>query len=188
VTISSRRLLIAPLLLAAVLAAGCGRAADSRAGAPAPKVNACELFTEEDAQGVAGDTLALMSSTLDDARGRNPLECIYNSGNLEQPRILSLLIRQHRNADEARSLQESSRSTLSSMSGGQVQDVPGLGDGAVWVGGRIQQLHVLAGSQQLIITVQSPDGTDQLPKARQIATRSLERLKTAAAAQQKKRR
>ena len=35
------------------------------------------------------------------------------------------------------------------------------------------------GNLQLIITVQSPDGTDQLDNARQIATRVLERLKTA---------
>ena len=36
----------------------------------------------------------------------------------------------------------------------------------------------MTGNLQLIITVQSPDGTDQLDKARQIATRVLERLKT----------
>jgi len=64
------------------------------------------------------------------------------------------------------------------MSAGKLQDVRGLGDAALWVGGRIQQLHVVTGNLQLIITVQSPDGTDQLDKARQIATRVLERLKT----------
>ena len=69
------------------------------------------------------------------------------------------------------------RAALSAISGGKVQDVPGLGDGALWVGGRIQQLHVLAGGRQLIITVQGPDGTDQLPKARQAAVKVLERLK-----------
>jgi len=45
---------------------------------------------------------------------------------------------------------------------------------------------VLAGSQQLVITVQSPDGTDQLPRARQIATRALERLRAAAQNPKKK--
>ena len=57
-----------------------------------------------------------------------------------------------------------------------MQEIPGLGDGALWVGSRIQQLHVVAGSRQFVITVQSPDGTDQLPKARQIAVKVLERL------------
>jgi hypothetical protein len=172
----SSRLLIAPLLLSALLA-GCG-GADSKPGAPL-NVDACQLFTEQDAQSIAGDTLAAMSSTLDEAKGRNPLECIYNSGSLEQPRILSLLIRPQRSASAAKDFLESSRSALSSMSGGKVQDVSGLGNGALWVGGRIQQLHVVTGNLQLIITAQSPDGTDQLDRARQIATRVLERLKTA---------
>jgi hypothetical protein len=177
---TSFRLLIAPLLLAAALSAslaGCRGGFDSKASEPL-NVDACQLFTEQDAQAIAGETLAAMSSTLDEAKGRNPLECIYNSGSLEQPRILSLLIRPHRSASGARDFLESSRSALSSMSAGKVQDVRGLGDAALWVGGRIQQLHVAAGSLQLIITVQSPDGTDQLDRARQVATRVLERLKT----------
>jgi hypothetical protein len=180
---SSRRLLIAPFLFSALLTtliAGCGRSPDSGAAAgPALKVDACQLFTDKDAQAIAGDTLASMSSTLDEAQGRNPLECIYNSGTLDQPRILSLLIRPHRGASGGKDFLESSRSSLISMSGGKVQDVPGLGDGALWVGGRLQQLHVATGSLQLIITVQSPDGSDQLPRARQIATLALERLKSA---------
>ncbi|HTG36828.1 MAG TPA: hypothetical protein VLB76_28255 [Thermoanaerobaculia bacterium] len=175
---SSRRLLIAPFLLSTLLIVGCGRSSDSDAPAgPALKVDACQLFTDKDAQAIAGDTLAGMSSTLDEAQGRNPLECIYNSGTLDQPRILSLLIRPHRGT--AKDFLESSRSSLSSMSGGKVQDVPGLGDSALWVGGRLQQLHVATGNLQLIITVHSLDGTDQLPKARQIATLALERLKSA---------
>jgi hypothetical protein len=177
---TSSRLLIAPFLLAAALSAslaGCG-GVDFNPLVPL-NVDACQLFTEEDAQAIAGETLAAMSSTMDEAKGRNPLECIYNSGSLDQPRILSLLIRPHRSASAARDFLESSRSALSSMSAGKVQDVRGLGDAALWVGGRIQQLHVATGNLQLIITVQSPDGTDQLDRARQIATRVLERLKTA---------
>jgi hypothetical protein len=178
-TSSIRRLSVASLLAAALLGGGCGSQTDSKPGEPTAKVDACQLFTYEDAQTVAGETLASMSSTLDEAVGRSPLQCIYNSGSLDQPRILSLLIREHRNPDAAKRLQESSRSSLSSMSGGKVQDVPGLGEGAVWVGGRIQQLHVLSGSRQFIITVQSPDGTDQLALARDIANRVLAKQKAA---------
>lgn len=169
---STRRLFLAPLLLAAALAAGCGGSESETAKTEAqePPLDACALFTYEDAQAIAGETLAAMSSTLDDARGRDPGQCIYNSGTLAQPRILSLLIRQHRDADRAKRFQDSSRSSLRSMSGAEVQDVPGLGDGALWVGGRIQQLHIVKGDRQLIITVQSPDGTtDQLPQARRVA-------------------
>jgi len=166
------------LLLAAALAMSCGSSSDSKsAGRPAAKLDACTLFTYDDAKAVAGESLASMASTLDQAVGRDPSECIYNSGTIEQPRILSLLIRYHRSPEAAKRLMESSRSTFSTLSGGRIQDVPGLGDGALWVGGRIQQLHVLAGSRELVITVQSPDGTDQLPKARQAAVKVLERLK-----------
>ena len=180
---SPRRFSIAPLLLAAALAAGCGgsETETAKAKAEAPPLDACTLFTYEDAQAIAGEALAAMSSTLDDARGRDPGQCIYNSGTLEQPRILSLVIRQHRDGDRAKRFLESSRSSLSSMAGGSVQDVPGLGDAALWVGGRIQQLHLVKGDRQFIITVQSPDGTDQLPQARQVAEKVLGKLPTRAA-------
>ncbi len=145
---------------------------------PPLKVDACTLFTDADATAIAGESIAAMSSTLDEARGRDPGQCIYNSGNLEQPRILSLLIRQHRSPTTAKRTLEASRSTFTTMSvtKGHVQDVPGLGDGALWVGGSLQQLHVLRGAVELVITVQSPDGTEQLKPARQIAEKVLERL------------
>lgn len=180
---SPRRFFLAPLLLAATLAAACGgsESETAKTEAQAPPLDACTLFTYEDAETVAGETLAAMSSTLDDARGRDPGQCIYNSGTLDQPRILSLLIRQHRNADRAKRFQDSSRSSLRAMSGADVQDVPGLGDGALWVGGRIQQLHIVKGDRQFVITVQSPDGTDQLPQARRIAEKVLGKLPARAA-------
>jgi hypothetical protein len=166
----STTLLMLPLLLAGL--AAC------RSEKPVPplKVDACTLFTEQDAREVAGDTIAAMASTLDEAVGRDPGQCIYNSGTLEQPRILSLLIRQFPTRESAKRVHENSPSTLASMSGGQVQDVPGLGEGALWVGGRLQQLHVLRGAVHLVITVQSPDGTDQLKPARAIAEKALARL------------
>ncbi|HEV7509036.1 MAG TPA: hypothetical protein VGS07_29440 [Thermoanaerobaculia bacterium] len=163
-----------PLLVMLAALAAC----QSEKASPPLKVDACTLFTEADATAIAGESIAAMSSTLDEARGRDPGQCIYNSGNLEQPRILSLLIRQHRNPTTAKRTLEASRSTFTTMTvtKGHVQDVPGLGDGALWVGGSLQQLHVLRGAVELVITVQSPDGTDQLKPARQIGEKVLERL------------
>jgi hypothetical protein len=177
VTTPFRRSMTIPLMLLAVLA--CGR---SEKPVPPLKVDACTLFTEEDVRAIAGESVAAMASTLDEAQGRDPGQCIYNSGNLEQPRILSLLIRQHPSLESAKRVQEASRSTFETMTGGKVQDVPGLGDGALWVGGRLQQLHVLRGAVQLVITVQSPDGTDQLKPAREIAEKALARLNKTAKA------
>lgn len=182
----SRRLRIPSFLLAAMtaMALGCGGSADTskepdKANAQAKTpLDACELFTYEDARAIAGESLAAMASTLDEARGRDPGQCIYNSGTIEEPRILSLLIRQHRSPESAQRILKSSRSTFSTMSGGKVQDVPGLGDGALWVGARIQQLHVLRGDTVLVITVQSADGTDQIQNARQLAEKILSRLQS----------
>src|SRR5262245_43525401 len=162
-------------LLLCVALAGCG--GSSQPSAPAARLDACTLFTYEDAEAAAGESLGTMASTLDEAVGRDPSECLYNSGTETQPRILSLLIRYHRSPEAAKRILNSGRSTFNSLSGGQTREIPDLGDGALWVGGRIQQLHVAAGSRELVITVQSPDGTDQLPKARQIAVKVLERLK-----------
>ena len=164
------------MLLTLPLLAGFAACGPSEKPIPPLKVDACTLFTEEDARAVAGESLAAMASTMDEAQGRDPGQCIYNSGSLEQPRILSLLVRQFPTAGAAKGVLESGRSTFSSMTGGKVQDVPGLGDGALWVGGRLQQLHVLRGPVQLVITVQSPDGTDQLKQAREIAEKALARL------------
>ncbi|HSK77250.1 MAG TPA: hypothetical protein VLQ45_12410 [Thermoanaerobaculia bacterium] len=175
----SPRLRLVPCLLAFALAAGCSPSPDSPQPAETPaaaQIDACTLFTWEDAQAIANEAVGAMSSTLDDARGRDPGQCVYNAGTLDQPRILSLLLRQFPSAASAQRVLASSRSTFDSMSGGKVQEVPGLGDGALWVGGRIQQLHVVRGSTQLVITAQSPDGTDQLAVARQIADRAIARL------------
>jgi hypothetical protein len=172
-----RRLFALSLLFLGALAVGCGGGPDDEPVPAGPPLDACALFTFDDARAVAGETIAPMASTFDEARGRNPGECIYNSGTLDQPRILSLLIRPQVSVARAKRLQESSRSSLRAMSRGKLQDVAGLGDGAFWVGGQLQQLHMRQGHRQLIITVQSPDGTDQLPQARQIAAKVLARLK-----------
>lgn len=178
---TARRRLPAPsllsLLVLAALAAGCGGGPDDQPVPAGPPLDACALFTFDDARAVAGETIAPMASTFDEAKGRNPGECIYNSGTLDQPRILSLLIRPQTTVGRAKRLHESTRSSLSTMSRGKLQDVPGLGDGAFWVGGQLQQLHMRKGHRLFVITVQSPDGTDQLPRARQIAVKALERLK-----------
>jgi hypothetical protein len=172
---SPDRRLWTALLLAAALA-GCGSPSDAPTAQETPEVqiDACQLFTPEDAKAVAGTTVSWLSSTLDDAQGRDPLQCAYNAGTAENPRILSLLVRRFRSPEAAARTQKSSRSALQNLSRGQLRDVPGLGEGAQWVAGRVQQLHVLKGDVQLVITVQGPG--DQLPGAREVAATALARL------------
>ena len=174
---SARRLLAPSFLFLAALAAGCGGGPEDQPVPEGPPLDACALFTFDDARAVAGETIAPMASTFDEAKGRNPGECNYSSGTVEQPRVLSLQIRPQRSVARAKRLQESTRSSLNTMARGKLQDVPGLGDGAFWVGGQLQQLHLRKGHRLFVITVQSPDGTDQLPRARQIAVKVMGRLK-----------
>lgn len=171
-------------LLAAGLLAGCGGASDSESQAeetPAAPINACALLTFDEAQAIAGEPVAGLSSTLDDARGRDPRQCVYNAGTLEAPRILGIEVRQSPSARVAKRTFEASKSYLDNLAGGKLVEVPGLGEGAVWVGARIQQLHVLQGDAILIITSQGQPGKD-LEAAKKIAAQAVERMATGTAA------
>lgn len=179
------RSLLAVLLTVALSACGskepaAEEPAAQEAAAPAAQVDACELFTQEDAQAIAGESVSFMSSTLEDARGRDPLQCAYNAGNTDNPRILSLLLRRpHESAEQAAGIHEATRSSLEKMTRGDLQPVPGLGDDAFWAGGNLQQLHVLSGRHRFIATALLGEGADSHAAARRIADVVLARLKEA---------
>jgi hypothetical protein len=170
-----------PLVLgAALLLAACGQPAGSGSGkgqgasaAPASPIDACALMPPEDVRKLTGDVSGSLSSTLDDAVGRDPSQCVYTLGSDLPPKVISLQVRQAENAERAAKLHRAAESGLASLAGG-TQPVPGLGDGAFWVGGKLDQLHVLAGNRQLIFTVQ----IDQDPEraARELAVKALQRL------------
>jgi len=160
------------------LLAGCGTASDSREtnALHAPEqLDACALFPFAEAQELAGASIAPLSSTYEDAAGsRNLKQCAYNAGTIEHPLLVSLEVRPAQSVRAAERRQDSSRSFLGTLSKGQVQDVPGVGDAALWAGGGIDQLHVRQGAVQLVVTMQS--GTDPLAAARQVAQRTFTRL------------
>jgi hypothetical protein len=169
-----------PALLASCLLAGCGGASDSEPKAeetPTAPIKACDLLTFEEAKAIAGEPVAGLSSTLDDAVGRDPSQCVYNAGTLEAPRILGINVRRFPSARGAKRTFESSKSYLDNLGGGKLVEVPGLGDGAVWVGAKIQQLHVLRGDVVLVITSQGQPGKD-LEAAKKIASQAVERMAT----------
>jgi hypothetical protein len=170
------RLLLLPLSL---LAAGCGGEPDSEPEKPPLVINACALFTADDAKAIAGEVSGTMSSTFDKAKGGDPGQCVYISGSAAAPRVLSLQVRQFPTSKAAARTHEGSRSTLERLSRGNLQEVPGLGDGALWVGGALQQMHVLRKNLQLVITIQSTEGQDQKAAAQGVAAKALERLQGA---------
>jgi hypothetical protein len=188
----------AALALAAVAACGrsggapagggpaTGSGAAGRAGqsapagaAAAPLPDACHVMTLADVQEVAPEVSGSLSSTLEDAVGRDPGQCSYSLGGMP-PRVISLSLRRLPSAELAASQQQIAASGLRSLgAGAAVEEVPGLGDDAVWVGGQIDQLHVRRGTDLLIFTVQLDK--EPLRAARSLAGKALARLAGAAA-------
>lgn len=157
--------------------AGCGPTPDgpgAKAAAPARQVDACTLFTAADAQAVLAEPEVVeMTSFLADSQGKkDPSHCGYNAGS-DPSKIVRLEVRQAASPDAARGVFDSTRSLLA---GSGPQDVPGLGDGAFWVGGTLSQLHVRKGATQLIVTSQPGEGKDPLGIAKAIAGKALSRL------------
>jgi len=171
---------VLPPILLAILLAACGSGSDAPEGPvidPAT-LNACELFTVGDAlQFNERRPVSPMSSTFDDAStSGNPLTCSFNTGTSDQPRVLGLEIRPARNPKAAERTMESSRSMLKHLSGGEIQEVPNLGDKAMFAGGDLHQLYVLKGNLVLMITAQTDNPAKSLYVAKLIAQRVLERL------------
>jgi hypothetical protein len=167
-------LLALPFLLAA-----CGGSGKAPSG-PTYKTDAleaCVLFPPNEAEAFAGEGVAFMSSTLDDATSRrDPLICSYNAGTLEEPRLVGLEVRASATPAAAQSRFEGSKSFLRNLAAGEAQDVSGLGQGAYWVGGSLHQLHVLEGNLVLVVTVQTANAAKSLYLCKQVAQRVLNRL------------
>lgn len=176
---------ISILLLASLLTA-CGGGTETPAGStfdPAT-LNACELFTVEDALSFAGGPVSAMRSTLDEASvSPNPLVCSFNAGTREQPRPFGLEIRPATSAKAAARRLESSRGFLKRLSGGEIQEVPGVGDKAMFAGGELHQLHVLRGNLVLVISAKTDNPPKSLYVSKLIAQRVLERLESGGAPQ-----
>jgi hypothetical protein len=164
------------VILTALLAA-CGPGHDPREAhafrAP-EKIEACGLFPFQEAQAIANMGVSTLSSTYDDAVGRDTKICTYNAGSVEVPQILGLEVRPAETVRDAERRQEAGRSFLGTLSKGQVQDVAGVGDAALWAGGTVQQLHARKGAVNIVVTIQA--GKDPLAAAKQVAERAFARM------------
>lgn len=174
------------VVLAVLLATGlaaCGPGSDKPSGPTfdTAEIDACQLFPVNEALGYAGGSVSSMSSTLEDIGARNPMVCSYNAGSASRPRILKLEIRPAASPRAAAGQMDASRDFLKRLAGGEIQEVPGLGDGAVWAGGDLHQLNVLRGNLMLLITAQTDNAPKSLYIAKLIAQRALSRLPQAPA-------
>lgn len=152
---------------------GCAQESEHQ---PPVEIQACTLLSPQDVKELAGWAVTgTLRSTLDDAVGGDPSRCLYSaSGRYDNPRVLSLEVRQLPNPERAARAFASSRTGLARLGGGQLQTIADLGDEAAWVPGGIDQLHIRQGRFYLIITAQT--GEQQLLVARQIADRVLAKL------------
>jgi hypothetical protein len=167
------------LVLATAILSACDQGPEPPAGPTfdASSINACKLFPLTEAMGYAGGSVSTMSSMLEDENGnRNPRVCAYNAGNPSQPRILKIEVRPASSPRAAARQMEASRDFLKRLAGGETQEVPGLGDKAVWAGGDLHQLNVLRGNLLLIITAQTDNAPKSLYIAKLIAQKALSRL------------
>ena len=179
-----------PALILAGLLAACGNGdseAPARATIDPASLNACELFTVQDAlQFNGGQPVAPRSSTFDDAaRSGSALTCSFNTAvaTPDQPKVLGLEIKPARSPEAAARNLESSRTMLKRLTSGEIQEVPGVGEKAMFAGGTLNQLHVLKGNLVLVITAQTDNQPRSLYIAKRIAQRVLQRLEGAPGAQ-----
>jgi hypothetical protein len=172
-----------PALTLAVLLTACGGGGSDAPEGPTfdpASLNACELFSAGDAlQFNGGKPVMPMSSTYADAAGTGgSLSCSFNTSvaTPDQPLVLGLEIKPAKSPKAAARNLESSRGMLKRLGGGEIQEVPNLGDKALFVGGSLHQLHVLKGNLVLVVTSQTDNPAKSLYVAKLIAQRALQRL------------
>ncbi len=164
---------LAALGALAALAAGCSDALP--APGPAAELDACLLLPMEEADPGGRHGLQPVRGEIDAARGRDFAKCTYATDELP-PQVVALEVRRYRDAARARTAQREAARFLPTAAAARGDAVAGLGEEAVWAGGRLGQLHARAGALRLIVTVQvGPEG-ERAATARRLARRALDRL------------
>ncbi|HXO43260.1 MAG TPA: hypothetical protein VN999_17550, partial [Thermoanaerobaculia bacterium] len=99
-------------------AAGRSGAASSAGTAGGPLPDACELLTPADVEAVTRDASGSLSSTLEDAVGKDPTQCSYSLASDVPQRMISLSLRRASGAEEAASRQRAAEAGLRSIAAG----------------------------------------------------------------------
>ncbi len=137
-------------------------------------INACLLLTPEEADEAAGHSVDMLASPLDVTIGVDAVKCSY--GELGPPlKLVSIEVRRLP-GKRSRAAHEGSEATMRRLAVGQVEPIAGLGDGAFWAGGRVQQLHAVRRDLLVLVTVELGDEAKRRAAAETIVRRALERL------------
>ncbi|MGH9465473.1 MAG: hypothetical protein ACRD0X_07475 [Thermoanaerobaculia bacterium] len=163
-----------PLWALVALPTGCRTEARS-AAAPVAELRACDLLTLEEADPGGREGLQPMRTPLDTAAGADAAKCSYAAAELPS-RVVALEVRRYPTVSRAAAAQRGAASFLPSLSGVGNAPVHGLGDEAIWAGGRLGQLHLRSEALRLIVTVEVGEEGARGERARALAARGLERL------------
>lgn len=163
--------------LTAFLVGACGGEADQPETAATPRTattaatqDACALLPASEVTAVIGETvrdsLAMRMAGGDGAVQLS--QCNYATAS--NPAAVSLMLRRSAAGDTGQAALQSIRESIAQV-GVTVEDVPGLGEGAIWGG---NQLHVITNKGWSIVV--SPPASGGLAQARALAERALARL------------
>lgn len=149
---------VAPLLvilLAALASGACERRQAPAAPDPLAGISldACTLLTEAEAEQLLDLDLRPMSAALDRQEGIGSAKCSYGRASGGRPDVLSIELRRFRSPAEAR-IPDASLALLRTLTRGDMQEIPGLGQQAWWLGRELQQVQAVDRNRRLIVTVE----------------------------------
>lgn len=172
----NKALLFPTLTLAGLLASAlgaCGKA-DPPPVPTGPPIEACNLILQREAEIAAGMTLDTVAAPLDRSVGDFAAKCSFGAAIDGVYKLVSLEVRRYPSPDAARENFGYATRALRKLSGVDSLPVAGAGDEAVWSGGRLNQLHALAGTYHLIVTLEVGEARPE--GARMLAANANERL------------
>jgi hypothetical protein len=129
------------------------------------------LRSDVDPGGELGLTKA--SNLLDESENPFFAKCSY--GKRRPWTFVSLDVRRSLTPERARAIQRASRPFLRRLAREPLVEVPGVGEAAVWAGGKLGQLHVLAGDLRYIVTIELGEDAARQELATRLARLALDR-------------
>lgn len=158
-------------LLALAVLAGCGGS-----GSKASAVDACGLITPADAQELLGGPVKAPENPISGEGTAIVTSCKYRAESADLNNV-TLIVRRLDTQDAAKQDFDQFKKDTESKLSVTPDEVSGIGDAAFWIGGALNQLAVLKGRDQLLISVNNPQAASQLEASRALAGKALARLR-----------
>lgn len=140
-------------------------------------VDVCQLIPPREAEAAAGMRLDTVGAALDNKVHERNAKCSFGINHEGVFRMLSLEVRQFTTLGEAKKKQQDAERSLPRLTmSDKLLPVEGVGERAIWTGGELSQLHVVAGHRRLIVTMEIGEQEHRREQATWIAQRALLRL------------